>query len=414
MTQLQTLKGFRDFLPAQKRQRDFVMARIVEVFQRFGFEPLETPTLEYRETIMGKYGAEADKLVYQFRDNGDREVALRYDQTVPTARVIAQYQQELGLPFRRYQTQNVFRADKPQRGRYREFTQCDIDIFGSSSPTADAEILAATYWAYKNIGFEQVELRINDRQVLIGTLQPFATEQVDVFSIIQSIDKLDKMSPAAVVDELVRKGLEIDQAEKILVSIQSAEPSENLSVILNTAERLGVEQRALVFSPTTARGLDYYTGMIFEVIIPGFTVGSVGGGGRYDKLIAQLSGQDIPAVGMAFGFDRTVDAALEMGVLTEQLQSARVFVTVFSDELQAISAEIATKLRQSGITAELALSADKLGKQFKYADRRGARFAIVIGPEEASRDSVVLKDLKTGEQQVLARPELVSHLQSVL
>lgn len=414
MTQLQTLKGFRDFLPKEKRQRDLVMQKIIEVFQRFGFEPLETPTLEYKETIMGKYGAEADKLVYQFRDNGDREVALRYDQTVPTARVIAQNQQELGLPFRRYQTQNVFRADKPQRGRYREFTQCDIDIFGSTSSIADAEILATTFAAYKSIGFTQIELRVNDRQVLIETLSPFATEQVGVFSIIQSIDKLDKMPPEAIVEELVRKGLTRDQSEGVLVAIQSAAPSENLAEIFTMAERLGVEQRSLVFSPTTARGLDYYTGMIFEVILPGFTAGSVGGGGRYDKLIDQLSGNDIPAVGMAFGFDRTVDAAVELGILDEQLQAKSVFVTIFSQELQPISAEIATKLRMAGVTTELALSADKLGKQFKYADRRGARFAIVIGPEEAALDSVVVKDLKTGEQEAVTRPDLLTFLQQRL
>src|SRR5258708_3739464 len=166
----QNLKGFRDFLPTEKRKRDFVLQKVVEVFERFGFAPLETPTLEYASLLLGKYGAEADKLVYTFTDNGDRQVGLRYDQTVPTARVLAQYQNELPKMFRRYQTQNVFRAEKPQRGRYREFTQCDIDIFGSTSPIADAEILACTYAAYQNIGFKNIQLKINDRQTLMSSL----------------------------------------------------------------------------------------------------------------------------------------------------------------------------------------------------------------------------------------------------
>lgn len=410
MTQLQTLKGFRDFLPAQKRQRDFVMQKITQAFARSGFEPLETPTLEYKETIMGKYGDEADKLVYQFRDNGDREVALRYDQTVPTARVIAQYQQELGLPFRRYQTQNVFRADKPQKGRYREFTQCDIDIFGSTAPMADAEILATTYTAYKNIGFPDVELRVNDRQVLFATLEPFATEQVSVFSLIQSIDKLDKITPVQVIDELVGKGLRRQLAEEALVAIQSAQPSENLAEILSLAEHLGVEPRSLVFTSTIARGLDYYTGMIFEVIIPGFTVGSVGGGGRYDKLISQLSGQDIPAVGMAFGFDRTVDAAIELGILQNELQEQRVLVTVFSPDLVQVSAGVTKELRQAGISAELYTNVANLGKQFKYADKKGFAWAVVIGPDEVAKEVVQLKNLQTGDQVLVERALLPSVL----
>ncbi len=412
MTQLQTLKGFRDFLPAQKRQRDAVMQKIVAAFARSGFEPLETPTLEYKETIMGKYGDEADKLVYQFRDNGDREVALRYDQTVPTARVMAQYQQDLGLPFRRYQTQNVFRADKPQKGRYREFTQCDIDIFGSSAPMADAEILATTYAAYKSIGFEQVELRVNDRQVLFATLEPFSTDRVSVFSLIQSIDKLDKLTPTQVMEELVEKGLVRQEAEQALLAIQSAQPSENLSEILHLAEALGVEPRSLVFTPTIARGLDYYTGMIFEVIIPGFSAGSVGGGGRYDKLIGQLSGANIAAVGMAFGFDRTVDAALEMGLLEDVLNETQVLVTVFSPDLAGVSAGVVRELRAAGLGAQLYTSVANLGKQFKFANKKGFSWVVVVGPDEVQQEMVQLKNLVSGEQQLVSREDLPRFLQN--
>lgn len=172
----QNLKGFRDFLPEEKRCRDFVMEKIKQTFELFGFEPLETPTLEYSSVILGKYGQEADKMVYSFTDKGSRELSLRYDQTVPTARVLAQYQNKIPKYFRRYQIQNVFRSDKPQKGRFREFTQCDIDIFGSTSPLADAEIIACTYFSFKNIGFPNVILRLNDRQILFNVLKPYATE----------------------------------------------------------------------------------------------------------------------------------------------------------------------------------------------------------------------------------------------
>lgn len=409
---MQTLKGFRDFLPPEKSRRDWVMQKIVAVFVRNGFAPLETPTLEYKSTIMGKYGSEADKLVYNFTDNGGREVALRYDQTVPTARVVAQYQNELAFPFRRYQTQNVFRADKPQKGRYREFSQCDIDIFGSTSTLADAEILATTYFAYKNVGFPEVTIKINDRQVLFAVLQPLATDSVSVYSIIQSIDKLDKLSAQDVAAELVSKGLSVDQAERALQDIQRAAPSQALQAIIEQAQALGVPQSALLFSPTIARGLDYYTGMIFEVSIPGFSGGSVGGGGRYDNLIASLSGVDIPAVGVAFGFDRTVEAAQELGLTPEITTQTQLLVTVFDETLQNQSAELAMQLRQRGVNVELYPGAEKLAKQFKYANKKGIPFVAVLGPEEAGQSLFQLKDMRSGDQRLVAVADLNAEMLS--
>ena len=195
----QTLKGFRDFLPTEKRKRDYISGIIRATFERHGFEPVETPTLEYASLLLGKYGAEADKLVYKFEDQGERQIGLRYDQTVPTARLLAQYKHTLPKYFRRYQIQNVFRAEKPQKGRFRELTQCDCDIFGSKSPLADAEVLAVFYNVYKNIGLQDIRIVINDRQTLVQNLSPFATETVDVFSIIQSIDKLDKIAAEGVI-----------------------------------------------------------------------------------------------------------------------------------------------------------------------------------------------------------------------
>lgn len=400
--QPQLLKGFRDFLPVEKRTRDFVMGRIVEVFNRCGFDPIETPALEYRETIMGKYGDEADKLIYEFKDKGERDVALRYDQTVPTARVIANYRDRIAFPFRRYQTQNVFRADKPQKGRYREFTQCDIDIFGSTDPIADAEILACTYAAYKNIGFSNVILRVNDRAILMDTLQPFATKQVSVFSIIQSLDKLDKMSRDDVRGELENKGMEKERAAECMEAIFQVEPSEKLQEILRLAEELGVERESLEFCSTIARGLDYYTGMIFEVRIPGYEVGSTGGGGRYDNLIGTLSSIDVPAVGMAFGFDRTVEAALQLGVIQPSRRENGVLVTVFDASMVNASAMLVSKLRAQGITAQLYPKLDQLSKQFKYADKKGIDRVVVLGPDEEKKGTYCYSNLVNGprDQQV--------------
>jgi len=292
----QTLKGFRDFLPNEKRKRDFVLEKIKQTFELFGFEPLETPTLEYADLLLGKYGKEADKLIYIFKDRGNREVGLRYDQTVPTARVLTQYKNQLPKYFRRYQFQNVYRADKPQKGRYREFTQCDIDIFGTTSPLADTEIIACTYFAFKNVGFPNVTLRINDRQILFDVIKKSGITEQKSLSVIQSLDKLDKKTVDQVQMELKKKGVTLEQFQKINNLLKQARPTKQLEKIIGFSISSGVPEDRIEFIPYLARGLDYYTGMIFEVIIPEFESGSLGGGGRYDKLIDQLSGTNTPAL----------------------------------------------------------------------------------------------------------------------
>lgn len=401
-TTLQTLKGFRDFLPVQMRQRNWVREKVVAAFERSGFQPLETPTLEYKETIMGKYGAEADKLVYQFTDNGEREVAMRYDQTVPVARVMAQYRGQLLLPFRRYQIQNVFRAEKPQRGRYREFLQCDIDLFGSTDTLADAEVVATANAAYAAIGFTKFEIRVNDRQLLTSTLQLLATAEVPVNSIIQSIDKLDKMPADAVAQELQAKGLSAAAAEQVLSSIQAAQPTAALQEIIALAESLGVPANRIVFQPTLARGLDYYTGLIFEIVVDGYR-GSLGGGGRYDGLVELLSGISLPAVGFAMGFDRTVEVATELGLLPEALAPAEYLVTVFDDspEMRQAAAATAAMLRSQGKAVELYPQSVKLSKQLKYASAQGIPNAVIIGPDEWPRGEALVKEMTTGSQSTI-------------
>ncbi|MEA3355565.1 MAG: histidine--tRNA ligase [Patescibacteria group bacterium] len=406
---LQTLKGFRDFLPEEKKRRDFVMDSIKKTFETFGFEPLETPTLEYSSLILGKYGTEADKLVYSFKDRGNRQIALKYDQTVPTARVLAQYKDQLPKYFRRYQIQNVFRADKPQKGRYREFTQCDIDIFNTTSPIADAEIIACTYFVFKNLGFPNIILKINDRQILFNILKPYSTKTISVLSIIQTIDKLDKKPKPEVIKELINKGLPQKSANQALNNIQKAKITKNLKSIYNYSINLGVPKKNLQFSPSLARGLDYYTGMIFEVIIPEYPIGSFGGGGRYDKLISQLGGPDIPAVGIAYGFDRMVEAATKLNLIKSTKSNKNVLVTQFPG-YEEKSLNTACKLRKQNINTEVYPQSEDLAKQLKYANKKNIPFVIIIGPDEANKNLVTLKNLETRQQETISIEKVIEKL----
>jgi histidyl-tRNA synthetase len=407
----QTLKGFRDFLPSEKRKRDFVEASIKHTFEQFGFEPIETPTLEYAALLLGKYGDEADKLVYTFEDKGERRVGLRYDQTVPTARVLGQYQHLLPKYFRRYQIQNVFRADKPQKGRYREFTQCDCDVFGPASALADAEILAVYYAAFKNLGITSLVIEVNDRQTLMSTLSPFTNEQVNVFSLIQSVDKLDKQTPNEVAEELVAKGLPKDLALQALEAVEKAAMSTSLQEIVHNAINLGVPKSALHFNPKLARGLDYYTGLIFEGKIAEYNVGSVGGGGRYDNLLNDLGGVDMPAVGFAIGFDRTVEAVEQLGLIPENTTGTQVLVALASAETQAESLTAAQTLRQADIRTEVFPALDKLGKQFKVADQKHIPFVLLIGELEKEQHMVTVKNLRTEAQVTLTLDEAITLIQ---
>ncbi len=407
---LQPVKGFRDFLPSEKRSRDFVAKKVIETFELFGFEPIETPTLEYSSLLLGKYGKEADKLIYTFKDKGERELALRYDQTVPTARFLAQYQQELPKYFRRYQVQNVFRADKPQKGRFREFTQCDIDIFGSNSPIADAEILATTYFAFKNVGYPKIKILVNDRWILFQNLIPFETEKVNVLSIIQTIDKLEKIGEEATIKELVKKGLSEEKVTNALTRIKKAPLSPNLATILALAYDLGVSKSDIEFKKTLARGLDYYTGMIFEVTLPGYGIDSCAGGGRYDKLIEQLGGVNVPAVGIAFGFDRMVEAAEYFNLISKNVRQTKVLVTIFDITTREKSLETANFLRRKKISTEVFPADDRLDKQLKYADKKGIPYVIIIGPDELKKGVVKLKNMKTGDQKEVNINSLIREL----
>ena len=410
-TKLQTLKGFRDFLPKEARKRQYLIDKLRNIFELFGFEPLETPALEYKEILFGKSGSETDKLAYSFKDQGGREVALRYDQTVPTARVMAMYQNSLPMPFRRYQIQPAWRAENPQSGRFREFLQCDADIYGSQSPISDAEIISLTNYIFTRLGFTKFKIFINDRKLLFE-LMTFASIPPELqFQAISAIDKLDRKREDEVGVELKTIGLSDESIKHLFHHLAESKPSENLLSIIKYAKSLGVDEDKLIFQARLARGLDYYTGTIFEVKIDEYKAGSVLGGGRYDKLIESLSGINIPAVGFGLGFDRTIEAMEQFKLFPEEGRRFGSLIAVFNSELLGKSLEVTQKLRDQGIQVETFPDETKdLTKQLKYADKKGVKWFIVIGPDEAEKESVILKNLETGRQEDLPLKNLISKL----
>lgn len=401
MIKPQTLKGFRDFLPKDALKRQYVIDKIKGVFERYGFDPLETPALEYAETLLGKYGDEADKLLYLFEDNGGRKVGLRYDQTVPLARVISQYQNDLPFPFKRYQIQPVWRAENTQKGRFREFLQCDIDTVGSPSALADAEIIACTLTAFGQLGFSDTMVLVNDR-TLFDNLNLTKKE-------IIIIDKLEKIGRDEVIRQLTAAGR--DNADDILTKLGESKPTERLSEIFSTLESYGFTQgKDVQFSPFLARGLDYYTSSIFEVKVPAYRAGSLAGGGRYDKLIGTFIGSDVPAVGIAFGFDRIMEALNELSLLTESATTTQILVTVFDPTFTKSSETITAILRSALVNTETYPEAVKLDKQLKYADRKSVPYVIIQGPEELKKGVVKLKDMKAKTQEELTVDEVIQKL----
>ncbi len=395
----QTLKGFRDFLPGEANARKFVLDKITETFRSFGFEPLETPALEYAEVLRGKYGEE-EKLIYEFKTKGGDEVALRYDQTVPLARVMANYP-DLPKPFKRYQIQPVWRGENPQKGRYREFLQCDADVIGSSSPLCDAEILNLVLAIYQNLELD-VTIKINDRNNFEGLDNKY----------VSAIDKLEKIGESEVLAEMIGKGMAENEAKEALQQLQNKPLTENLTQILAFLKQLGVDMNKIKYEPTLARGLDYYTGMIFETVAEGST-GSICSGGRWDKMIGNFSGQNLPAVGFGLGFDRTTEVLQTSGLIPNIISSAKVLITIFSPDLLKESIKIASQLRSANINTELWLDPEsKLDKQLKYADQKGIPYIIIIGPDEAEKNLVVLKNLQSKFQETLSLDEVTSKLTS--
>ncbi len=437
----QTLKGFRDYMPELMAPRQAMIRLIEATFERHGFQPLQTPALEYLETLAGKYGEEGDKLLYRFQDHGERHVALRYDLTVPLARVVAEHRNEIQLPFRRYQVAPVWRADKPQRGRFREFFQCDADIVGVNSAMADAETLITGLSVLQSIGIDGAVLHLNHRDVLFGLIAAAGvTEKDQQIACIRAIDKLDKIPAEAVIREIVEVGIEESVATVLLNRFLFAEtdPQKFLQLVhlddsmsINTnlvqaATRLmsvielvrsaGLGDR-IVFDPTIARGLDYYTGIIYETRLTDPRVkgiGAVMSGGRYDGLIGLFTKESIPAVGISLGLDRLLAALQELELVSKDSHAVQVYVTVFSDDQSALAIEVAKGLRTAGLRVELDLAGGKLGKQLERASKRGARLAVLMGPDEAAAGQAVLKDLRDGAQQTVAQANLSATARELL
>jgi histidyl-tRNA synthetase len=381
-----TLKGFRDFLPKEARKRSYVLDILKKVFESYGFEPLETPALEYEEILAGKYGQEGDKLMYRFIDNGDRKVAMRYDQTVPLARVVAQYQNELPIPFKRYQIQNVWRAENTQRGRYREFLQVDVDAVGSYSLLTDAEIISIAIKSLEKLGFKNFKITINDRANFVG-IDP---------SAILTIDKLKKIGKEGVLKELKDKGLPTSSLDEIL----NKQINDKLKTISDV-----LKDKRVIFDSSLARGLDYYTGLIFEVGVEGYDVGSIAGGGRYDDLVGMFAGRQIPAVGFAFGFDRLIEAMETLNLFPSELYTTKVLVAFENSELQKKALKIANELRDKKINSEVYPEDVNLEKQLKYADKKQIPYVVIINDK-----GFMMKDMGKRTQEELNLEQIVEKL----
>jgi histidyl-tRNA synthetase len=417
------LKGFRDYLPQISITRTEMINKLQQVFSTFGFVPIDTPALEYADILLGKGSDETDKQLFRFQDQGGRDVALRFDLTVPLARFAAMHIHELGTPFRRYHIAPVWRAEKPQRGRYREFLQCDFDIIGSTAFLADAEILSVVHAALAGLAVAH-RIRVNNRGILNGLLSSLGKQQANV-AVLRAIDKMEKLGEEVVRNELEQaaglSSTEIDQVFSFLAlsrsPLRNAELLDELkSFFGSNAEALnGVSELQAVISAladsglrdddvrvdlSIARGLDYYTGLVFETNLLDLPeIGSICSGGRYNNLAGLYTKRELPGVGGSIGLDRILGAYEELQRLSKKTSTADVFVTILDPGSEGHCLRLANLLRQNGIPAELALEAGKLGNQIKHASKRGIQYVVIAGEQELSRSRCSVKDINQGIQE---------------
>src|SRR3984957_1908364 len=443
-------QGTRDFDPATVRKRRYIFDTIREIFELYGYQPLETPAMENLDTLMGKYGEEGDKLIFKILNNGlgdpkniDKsrkafenvlngkndpnltERALRYDLTIPFARYVAMNHNQLALPFKRYQMQPVWRADRPQKGRYREFYQCDADVVGSNSLLSDAEFANIYTTVFEKLGID-VEIKINNRKILTALAE--ACNSIDKLTeITVAIDKLDKIGIEKVKEELSQRGLnneQINLVEKYLSIDGSNE--EKLSQIKNLfsnnsngkngivelefiLNQLKTQNSKLKIDFTLARGLNYYTGIIFEVKAKNVSIGSIGGGGRYDDLTGLFGVPNIPGVGISFGVDRIYDVMEELKLFPEDIYiGTKVLFFNLGEEESKTAFGLMQQLRNKNIACELFHENAKFEKQFKYADKKNIPYIVIIGSKELSEKTCTIKNLKSGEQQTISQGEIIN------
>lgn len=447
----QPARGMRDFLPADVRKREYVIGVVKEVYESYGFVPLETPAVENIETLMGKYGEEGNQLIFKIlkrgvhESTGEADLALRYDLTVPLARVVAEYRDKLPKFFKRYQIQPVWRADRPARGRFREFYQCDVDVLGSRSMIVEAEICAAASAVLSKLGFRDFCVRLNHRKVLTGILGIAGVALDKHEAALIALDKLDKIGSEGVKKEFAARGVteaagdrllsffsalsELEHAAEIVTEENAqqafnkavlgrivefvkdnelgAQGVDELQSILDYADAIGIGYRVKI-DPSLARGLSYYTGAIMEINVKDLA-GSLGGGGRYDNLVGMFLGQDIPACGFSLGLERILVVMNERNMFPAGLDAspADVMVSIWNKESVAESIKLAGELRAGGLKVDLYPEADKLGKQFKYASSVGVPFVAVIGEEERAKGLVAMKNMTSGEQSAIERQRVV-------
>ena len=429
-TQFDPPSGTRDFLAAEFEIRERAFAVIHSVYSGYGFEPLQTPAFERLDVLLGKYGDDGDKLVFKILRRGEHEasgeadLALRYDLTVPLARVAAAYGSQLPAPYKRYAIGPVWRADRPGKGRFRELVQCDLDTLGSRSPMADAEVLCAQHDAVCGLGVGEFTILLNSRQVLSGLLDVFGVPAELGPGVLTSLDKLDKLRPAEVVGELAGRGLAAAAAGEMVATMTAPDATERIRDALKPSElgAAGLDQvdgllslvsaqipaGRIAFTPRLVRGLSYYTGPIWELSAAGVP-GSVGGGGRYDHLIEQLGGPDVPATGASLGIERLL--MMLPGSPDSRRRRLDVAVTVLSDELAARSFALAAAARAAGLRASVYLGASgKLGRQLKWASDTGARWCLIYGSAEAAAGTVTVRDLDSEVQAAVPADGLTSYL----
>lgn len=430
--QARLLKGTRDFLPHEMIRREYVIGKIKNIFESHGFEPLATPAIEYVDILTKKYGEEVDKLIYRLSYRDGNTLALRYDLTVPTCRAVAMYQNVITKPFKRYQIQPVWRAEKPQKGRLREFYQCDVDVLGSSSMLADAEIISIIYQILNDLGFSTFRIKINNRKVLNALIE-FSGAPVEMgMEVIRAIDKWDKIGQEGVEKELIGLKLEPEVIRKVLQlitlegshdelfgrvgeylasSLQGKEGLQELIQLFGLLGSFSIPVEAFCFDLCLARGLDYYTGPIYETVVEQPRIGSLTGGGRYDNLVKDLSGLNLPATGTTIGLERILVVMEELGMFPLAKTITQAFITVFSPELSQQSLRMATLLRKSGIKTEIYYENAKLSKQLEYAQRKGIPWVIILGPDELAAGLVGLKNMDSGEQDRLSPEQAIKKIQ---
>lgn len=454
-------QGTRDFSPVEVRKRQYIFGVLKEIFEQYGFQPLETPSMENLVTLTGKYGEEGDRLIFKILNNGldkkkdkdkDKlneawatmlekpfstpvvtERALRYDLTIPFARYVVMHQHELAFPFRRYQMQPVWRADRPQKGRYREFWQCDADVVGSTSLINEAELLCIYQSAFHKLGLPEIKVKVNSRKLLAGIAELCGMPE-KMMDITIALDKLDKIGWDGVTKELEQREITTKGIAKIkdVISVEGSneEKLDKLAEIMGDSEqgKAGVQElrdtlkyhNAIKNSEWTsevlvdislARGLNYYTGVIVEVVCDAVNMGSIGGGGRYDDLTGLFGLKNMSGVGVSFGVERVYDVMEELGLYPDELSSGiQAIIINFGGEDEMYALKVLTQLREAGINAEIYPDASKFDKQMKYANKRNVPYVIIIGEEERNNNTVSLKNFTTGQQEAISVAECINTL----